>query len=281
MSVRIIVDSTTDLPEALRGEFIVVPLTVRFGDTEYTDGIDLTRTQFYEKLVESDVLPQTSQVSPATFERYFREVADAGDTAVVLTVSSNLSGTYQSAMIAAEDFEGTVFPVDSRSVAIGAGILAQYALALRNRGLSAKEIVEEILRERENVCVIALLDTLEYLKKGGRISGTAAFAGGILSIKPVAAIEDGSIKLLGKARGSRQGNNLLIKMIQEKGGVDFSRPILLGYTGLSDAMLCKYIDDSRFLWEAGGHEPEYTLIGSVVGTHAGPGAVAAAFFRKQ
>lgn len=129
--------------------------------------------------------------------------------------------------------------------------------------------------------VIAMLDTLEYLQKGGRLSKAAAIAGGILSIKPVVAIEDGEIKLLGKARGSKQGNNLLVQKIHESGGVDFERPVLLGYTGLTDVYLKKYIKDSAALWENSREELEYTMIGSVVGTHAGPGAIAAAFFAKE
>jgi DegV family protein with EDD domain len=280
VQVKIIVDSTADIPAEMMKEFTVVPLTVRFGDEEYLDGVDITRRQFYEMLVESDVMPQTSQVPPANFETCFEKTVDAGDTAVVITVSSKLSGTFQSAVIASEEFEDSIFIVDSRSVAIGTGILAQYALRLRNEGKTAAEIAAELESVRDNICVIALLDTLEYLKKGGRISATVAFAGGLLSIKPVAAVEDGEIKLLGKARGSKQGNNLLIKMIDEKGGIDFSMPILLGYTGLSDVMLKKYVEDSRYLWEAGGTEPEYTMIGSVIGAHAGPGAIAAAFFKN-
>ena len=128
--------------------------------------------------------------------------------------------------------------------------------------------------------MVALLDTLEYLKRGGRISKTVALAGTLLSIKPVVAIQDGKIQMLGKARGSRQGNNLLVQEIEKAGGVDFDKPLLLGYTGLSSALLEKYMQDSRALWEPAG-SLETTIIGSVIGTHAGPGAVAVAFFSKN
>ena len=123
-------------------------------------------------------------------------------------------------------------------------------------------------------------DISELLKKGGRISSAVALAGGLLNIKPVISVNDGEIKLLGKARGSRQGNNLLVQEIQKAGGVDFSMPVMLGYTGLSDAMLLKYIEDSKHIWEKGLESVRYTTIGSVIGTHAGPGAYAAAFFMK-
>ena len=126
---------------------------------------------------------------------------------------------------------------------------------------------------------MALLDTLEYLKRGGRISKTVALAGGLLSIKPVISLDGGEIKILGKARGSRQGNNLLVQEIHSAGGIDFSRPVLLGYTGLDDALLQKYIRDSAALWEGKLDALPCTVVGSVVGTHAGPGAIAIAFFQ--
>lgn len=279
MSVKIIVDSTTDLLPSIREQVTVVPLTVCFGQEEFTDGVTITHEQFYERLVECDVLPTTSQASPAAFIRVLSETLAPGDSALILTLSSELSGTYQSAVIAAGEFE-EVFVVDSSSVAIGTGILTEYALECVKKGMSAKEIAEEIERKKKDVCVIAMLDTLEYLKKGGRISSTAAFAGGILNIKPVVNIENGRINILGKARGSKQGNNLLIQEIQKAGGIDFKLPILLGYTGLTDVLLQKYIKDSRLLWEDAAESLRYTSIGSVVGTHTGPGVIAAAFFRK-
>lgn len=281
MSVRIIVDSTADLLPQIAQRLTIVPLSVRFGDREYVQGVDITNAQFYEMLVESDTLPTTSQATPYQFEIAFREAVEAGDTVVAITLSSKLSGTYQSAVIAAAEFPGRVFVIDSASAAIGTGILIEYALQLVDEGLSAEEIAQKLLAQRERIYVVAMLDTLEYLKKGGRISKTVAFAGELLSIKPVVSIEGGEVKLLGKARGSKQGNNLLVKQIQAAGGVDFSMPLLLGYTGLSDVLLQKYITDSAILWESYRKELPQTLIGSVIGTHVGPGAVAVAFFSKN
>ena len=280
MSVRIIVDSTADLNEAIAHRLTVVPLTVHFGDEEFVDGVTITHKEFYEKLIESDVLPHTRQATPAAFEAVFEEVVAAGDTAVVLTLASKLSGTYQSATIAAADYPGNIFVVDTTTAAIGAGILAELALRLVDEGLSAEAIARRIEAERVNLCVIAMLDTLEYLKRGGRISKTVAFAGGLLAIKPVVCLKDGDIVILGKARGSKQGNNLLVSAIENVGGVDFTKPLLLGYTGLSDLLLQKYIEDSKALWENGTEALNTTVIGSVIGTHAGPGAVAVAFFKK-
>ena len=279
MSVRIITDSTADLIPAVKSRLTVVPLTLRFGDQEFIDGITISHKEFYEKLVESDVLPTTSQATPAMFEDVFRPVAEAGDSAVVLTLSSKLSGTYQSARIAAAEFEN-IHVVDTESVAIGAGILAERALQLADQGLSASQIVQRLEQEKKNIRVIAMVDTLEYLKRGGRVSKTVAFAGGLLNIKPVLSVVGGEINMLGKARGSKQGNNLLVTEIQKAGGVDFHRPVLLGYTGMSDVLLQKYMEDSKALWADSRTELNTTVIGSVIGTHTGPGTIAAAFFRK-
>ena len=281
MGIKIIVDSTADLTEQVRQRVEVVPLTIRFADVEYIDGITIDSQTFYEKLVESDVLPTTSQATPFAFEEAFSQAVDKGDRVVCITCSSKLSGTYQSAMIAAGDYPRKVYVVDSETVSIGAGILTEYALTLVDRGLEAEEIARELTQKRGSIRVLALLDTLEYLKKGGRISKTAAFAGGILNIKPVVCIDSGEIRLLGKARGSRQGNNLLAQEIGKAGGVDFAMPMLMGYTGISDALLRKYIADSAPMWEGRTECLPVRIVGSTVGTHAGPGAVAAAFFAQS
>ena len=280
MNVRIVVDSTADVTDEIRAKLSVVPLTVHFGEQEYVDGITINHKQFYEMLVETDVLPTTSQPSPEAFAQVFRQAQEAGEQVVALTVSSKLSGTCQSAMIAAADFPDSVWVVDTKTVAIGCGILAELAVRLKEEGLSATEIVARLEEERDNIRVIALLDTLEYLKKGGRISKTVAFAGGLLSIKPVVTIQNGEIHILGKARGSKQGNNLLVTEIQKAGGVDFTKPLMLGYTGLSDALLEKYVLDSGALWDGHGDCIRSTPICSVIGTHAGPGAIAVAFFKQ-
>ena len=278
--VQIIIDSTVDLPDDARGAYRVVPLTVHFGDEAFVDGVTIDRERFYERLVESDVLPTTSQATPASFDEVFREVARAGDSAVVLTISSKLSGTYQSACIAADGYEN-IYVVDSQTVAIGSGILAEYALQCARSGMDAAQIVRRLEKKRQDVCLLALLDTLEYLKRGGRISKTVAFAGGLLSIKPVVTVQDGEILVVGKARGSKQGNNLLMEKVHTCGGIDFDLPILLGYSGLSDVCLRKYVEDSRSLWQGHAETLASTRICSVVGTHTGPGVVAVAFFRKN
>ena len=257
----------------------VVPLTVHFGEQEYVDGVTIDHKTFYEKLIETETLPSTSQASPAAFAEQYEAARQAGEAAVVITLSSTLSGTYQSATIAALDYEN-IYIVDTGSASIGSAILVELALQYLDTGMSAQEIAAKLEAEKEKIVVVALVDTLDYMKMGGRVSKTVAFAGNVLNIKPVISLLSGEIKLLGKARGSKQGNNLLVQEIQKAGGVDFSKPLLLGYTGLSDALLLKYIEDSRHIWEVGLDAVRYVTIGSVIGTHAGPGAVAVAFFKN-
>ncbi len=280
MKVKIIIDSTINAHESMNDKLITVPLSVHFGDEEYIDGVNITNEQFYDKLKNCKELPTTSQPTPQAFIDVYNKETEDGSSLVVLTISSKLSGTYQSACIAAENFDN-VFVVDTKSVVIGAGILAEMAISLAQEGKSAQEIATIINRERENVQIIALLDTLEYLKKGGRISKTVAFAGSLLAIKPVICIENGEIKMLGKARGSKQGNNLLVEQIEKSGGVDFSKPLLLGYSGCEDNLLKTYIQDSKFLWKGNVSQLKISTIGSAVGTHIGPGAIAVAFFKKD
>ncbi len=281
MGVRIIVDSTADMVPQVAARVKIVPLTIHFGQKEYISGVNIDSAKFYEMLVESDELPTTSQATPFVFDKAFAEAVQEGDDVVCLTCSGALSGTHQSAVIAASDYPGKVHVVDSKTIAIGLGILVEYALELVDRGLKAEEITWKLLQKRERIRLLAMVDTLEYLKKGGRISAAVAIAGGILNIKPVLTIDQGEIKLLGKARGSRQANNLLVQEIQKAGGVDFGKPLLLGYTGLSDVLLQKYVADSAALWEGNRDHLPAAIVGSVVGTHVGPGAVAVAFFSAE
>ena len=196
MSVRIIVDSSADVAERFQKRLCVVPLTIHFGSEELIDGVTIDKAHFYQRLVESDQLPTTSQATPAAFQKVYEQTVQAGDSAVVITLSGKLSGTYQSACIAAEEFDH-VYVVDSQTAAIGTGILAEYALSCVDAGMPADEIAAQLEQKREDVCLVALLDTLEYLKRGGRISKTVALAGGLLNIKPVVTVRDGEVVLIG------------------------------------------------------------------------------------
>ena len=280
MSVRIVIDSASDITLQRADELHLdfMPLKTIFGEEEYLDGITITHEQFYEKLIECGTIPTTSQISPYEFEKKFKEIREAGDTAVVITLSSLLSGTYQSAVLASDGFEDCIFTVDSLNVSLGLQSLVLYAVRLRDQGMSAKEIAAELERVKNKIVVLAVIDTLDYLKQGGRISKTAAWAGTMLAIKPVISIVKGEVVILGKARGSKNGNNMLMQNVKESGGIDFSMPYCLGYTGLDDTLLQKYIRDSAVLWEGKTDNLPITTIGSTIGTHAGPGAIGVAFF---
>ncbi len=282
MSVQIIIDSASDLTkEQIKTLGVTcIPLKTIFGEEEFLDGVTLSHQEFYEKLIESDCLPTTSQIPPHEYESAFAAVKAAGDTAVVIVLSSRLSGSFQSANIALEGYEDCIRLVDSENVCLGEQILVQYACRLRDEGKSAREIAAALDAKKKDIRVIALLDTLEYLKRGGRISGAAALAGNLLSIKPVIAIVDGEVAVLGKARGSKNGNNMLMQEIGKTGGIDYTMPFCLGYTGLDDSLLQKYIADSSSLWKDKVETLPISTIGSTIGTHTGPGGVCVSFFAK-
>lgn len=281
MKIRIITDSASDILPPHRPELTVLPMCVSFGGEQYLDGVELSHRQFYEKLIEGEALPTTSQIAPGQFEDAFRAAVDAGETVVAVVLSAKLSGTWQSASIAAESFPGRVFVVDSENATIGERILVERALELVDQGLEAADIAARLEEEKKDICLVALLDTLEYLKRGGRISPAIAMVGGILSIKPVVAVQEGEVVMLGKARGSKNGSNLLVQEIEKTGGVDFARPHLLGYAGLNDMLLQKYIEDSSELWAGHTDSLPIATVGGTIGTHVGPGAIAVAFFRRK
>lgn len=279
-NIRIITDSASDLCSDIPSNVTVIPIAIRFGNEEYLDGVTISHHEFYEKLIESDILPTTSLISPATFADAYGAAVAAGETVICITISSKLSGTYQSAVLASEEYPGKVFVVDSMNAALGEQNLVRYASRLAQETDDAKTIVSALEEAKTKIHTMAVLDTLEYLKKGGRISGTVAFVGEMLAIKPVVAVVDGAVAMLGKARGSKNGNNFLIKEVSKAGSIDFEKPVCLGYTGLSDATLQKYLQDSSPLYE--GHKNTLLIcsVGATIGTHIGPGAVVVSFFAK-
>lgn len=280
--VKLVIDSASDISEKEAKELGVamIPMQVRFGEDEYLDGVNLTSKEFYNKLIESNELPKTSQVNPYRFEEEFEKLTANGDEVIVITISSKLSGTYRSACEASKKFNSKVFVVDSLNACIGERLLCEYALRLIAQGKTANEIVNELNRVKSKINLMAMLNTLKYLKKGGRISAVTAFAGEVFSIKPVVGIVDGEVKMIGKAMGSKKGNNLLNSLVEKKGGIDFDMPYGVVWSGIDDSVLNKYVEDSAHLWE--GHTsnvPAY-MIGSTIGTHIGPGAIGVAFFEK-
>lgn len=283
MAIKIITDSASDITQKEAESFgiTVIPLTVTFGETSYKDGIDLDHKGFYSKLIETDEFPKTSQIPPYEYEEYFRAARANGDTVLCITLSSKLSGSFQSANIAAEEVGEGVYVLDSLNVTIGQRILILMALDLIKEGKDIEELIKILEEEKNYIHLIALLDTLEYLKKGGRISATVATAGALLNIKPVVAVQKGEVVFLGMARGSKNGNNKLMELVKKEKGINFKKPLCLAYTGHSKDMLDKYIEDSKSIYE--DYESEdgslpVSTVGCTIGTHIGPGAIALAFF---
>ena len=279
--LRILTDTASDfdLEEAASLGITVLPMEITIGGQKFKDRYDLTPDRFYEMLIESSDMPHTSQINSYTFEQEFEKIRAAGDSAIVILMSSRLSGTYQNAVIAAREYNN-IHVIDSRNGSIGEQLLVRYAVMLRNRNREMDDIIHRLEVRRNQVRVLALLDTLEYVKKGGRLGTAAAAFGTLLSIKPVLTVENGKIKILGKARGSRNGNNFLNKVIVAT-GIESRLPVAVAYSGLDHTKLDHYIEDSRPIWEGVIDSLPVSQLGSTIGTHAGPGTIVVAYFMKQ
>lgn len=280
--IKLIIDSASDISEkeAQSLGITMIPMQVRFNDEEYFDGVNLTPQDFYDKLIENSDLPKTSLINSFRFDEEFKKEVDAGNEVIAITISSKLSGTYKNAVEASKNYEGKVFVVDSLNAAIGERLLLQYAMRLVEQGKPAKEIADELNEKKLKINLMAMVNTLKYLKKGGRISAVTAFAGEMFSIKPVISIINGEVKLIGKAMGSRKANNLLNTLVEKKNGIDFDMPYGVVWSGNDDTLLKKYVEDSAHLWKDHTDNVPAYIIGSTIGTHVGPGAVGVAFFEK-
>ena len=274
--VQIITDSTCDMDKKRLEELgvRVVPLTVNFGEKSYIDGVELSIEEFYEKLAHTQELPTTSQVNPADFENVFKEYIKNGDDIVGLFISSKLSGTYQSAVIARESIAPQhIHLVDTLTVSFGLNLMVEIAVKLRDQGCGAKMIADTIRKLSKKNRLIASVDTLKYLKMGGRLSATSAFVGSVLGISPIVTLTDGKVAVLGKARGQKGAFRFMLDYMQKHGRCP-EYPVSFGHSNSKDALekcmgfFAPYLNDAEVFT---GN------IGCVVGTHAGPGAVGIAY----
>lgn len=279
MAIKFIVDAGSDLTQAQAQALGVtlIPMTIRFGEEEFRSGVDITNEEFYDKLATAKVLPTTSQPTPYDFEQVYQQVKDAGDEAIVLCVSSALSGTYQSASIAAAEYADCIYVIDTKAVSIAQKILLDYAISLKKHGANAKEIASELDKKKKDVCAYGAVDTLEYLIKGGRLSKAAGAVGSMLGIRPVLHLTNGELAVAGKARGTKAAITLTHNLVSEV-GVDYSMPVGIGYTGNDSSVVDPYLNASNSVWN--GHEVPVYNVGSTVGTHTGPGLFIVAFFKK-
>lgn len=271
MAVRIVTDSAADIRPALADELgiVTVPLTIRFGDDEYTDGVDLTPEAFYEELAASTDLPETAAPAPGAFEQAFAALVDDGADAIVcINLSSELSATMQSASTAAKSMDprADVRVLDSKSITAGEGTIVVEAAKAAMDGQSVDQVVvlAESLRDRTRV--YGALDTLEHLKKGGRIGGAQAFLGSVLSIKPCVDISSGVVQEAGKPRTRRKSLQWLREKVNSDGAVE-SLSVMHANAVDVDEMV-------DLLAETFARESIHVdLIGPVIGTHGGPGTV--------
>ena len=279
--IRILTDSASDIlpAEAEQLGVTVIPLNVTLEDgTVLRDGVDMTPSAYYEILAGCRKLPTTSQPSPELFETFFLEAAAAGDEVIGIFLSHALSGTYQCAKLAADmaNVDNVLF-VDSGHVCLSEALLVRLAVQLRDSGKTAGQIAAILEHAKEHLHLVAAIDDLKYLRKGGRLPAAVAVAGGMLGIKPLITIQDGRVAMAGKARGLPGAYVTLFKKVEEMGGINPAFPALAGYTvsPREVAPIQTYLRDNL--------QQEDLLvrqIGCVIGTHAGPGAFGIAFFDK-
>ena len=284
MAIKIVVDSASDISkdEALEMGIVMIPMNVTFGEEEYLDGETMLPLQFYEKMKGTKTLPKTSQVSEYAFEEAFRPLVEDGHEVIAITLSSGLSGTYLGAVNASEKFDGKVSVVDSKSAAIGERLLCEYAIKLITEGKNRQEICDELNRVKEKMTVMAMLNTLEYLRKGGRISGAVAFIGSMLALKPVVAVVNGKIEMIGKALGTKKGHALLSNIVEKKGGIDTDMPFGVLWAGTEEdkPAVDKFMEENKAMWAGAEDKAKSHILGCTIGSHVGPGTIGLAFFSK-
>lgn len=281
MAIKLVIDSASDInkEEADKLGVIMLPMEINFGEQSFYDGVNLLPEQFYSKLESEKNLPKTSQINSFRWEEEFRKQVEDGNEVIVITISSKLSGTYESACRASESFSGKVRVVDSLNACTGERLLGLYALKLINQGLNLNEIEALLNANKTKINVSAVIDTLEYLKKGGRISSAVALAGTLLSIKPLISVIDGEVKVVAKAMGTKRAYMELNKLINNK-EINQEMPMGFIYSGLNSSSLENYLKMASIGVNQELNEIKAYNLGATIGTHIGAGAVGFAFFEK-
>lgn len=278
-TIQIITDSMTDVPQDIRDRYQikVVPLKVHFGDEEYRDGVDLTYPEFYKKLSESKELPRTSQITPPEFVEVFKESLAEGKEVLCINGSSRASGTYQSAVLAKNELDSDKIDViDTLGLSFGGGMLVYEAAKMAEDGAARQEIVEHLNNLRPRVDHIFTVDTLEYLKKGGRLNPMKATIANILNIKPILTVVDGLVEPLDKVRGSKKVIQKMIELAKQRGGDFTSKTVALAHAIIPDKV---EMFKEEVAAELKPKEIIVTEIGCTIGTHAGPGTLAIFYYK--
>ena len=280
MAVRIVTDSSSDFEPAVakRRKVEIVSMPIQFGKATFLDGKTITSDVFYKLLKEGKENPCTSQPTPNDFLKVFESAKAAGDQVVAVLLSSALSGTIQSAMIAKGmcDYD-EIYIVDSLSATAGIQILVNYACKLRDSGLKAPDIAAQLERVKDRIRIFAVIDTLEYLRRGGRISTLQAGLGTMTKLKPVIAVRDGAVAITGKAFGTAAAVKQLLKLIADH-PVDDAFPSYFLYTDdkTREELLLPKLREQGTLPQ----RLHYSCIGATIGTHIGPGAMGLAYIEQ-
>lgn len=277
MSIRIIADTMCDVPiEFVKKYNIrVMPLKVHFGEESFLDGIDITAEEFFDRLAKADELPKTSQVTPSEFIKVFNEELGKGNTIITILGSSYLSGTYNSAILAKQQLgRENIHIIDSRAITLGAGMLVIKAARLAEEGKSPSEILKSIEMSKKRMKHFFVIGNLKYLYKGGRISLSASVIGSILNIKPILTVKNGKLEMIEKTRGIKKAISMMMDMIKENNW-NLNDKII----GINHTLCSEHADYIEEIISNEYHVKEVIRgeVGSVVGTHAGPGCVALYF----
>lgn len=279
MAIRFLTDSTADIlpQEAAQRGIAVVPLKSIFGETSYLDGVELDHPTFYKMLGEAEKLPTTSQPTPEEFLPHFEKAKEDGDELICIMLASSISGTYQSANIAKDicDYD-KIYIIDSTQTVIGLRALIDLGIQLREQGACATEIVAELEKAKEKIRLYAIVDTLEYLHKGGRLSAAVTIVGGMLKMKPVITLKEGALGVVGKGIGAKGSLNVVEGLVGEL-NYDERLPVYYGYTANDD--LCNKLV-ARMQDKFGPHPHEVHSVGAVIGTHVGPGVAVIVYLEK-
>lgn len=277
--LKIITDSTWDRDnkEAEILGIKVIPLNIHFGNETFVDGVDINNESFFEKLKTYKDFPKTSQPSPETFIKIFKEELDKGNSVIYIGVDSKLSGTFNSAVIAKNELNSDkIHLIDSKTVSVGLSLLVYIAVELVKKGYDVNKLIEKINKLKTKIKVYGYVDTLEYLKKGGRLSSSQAFFGGLLNIKPILAIKNSKVESIDKARGKKRAVKKIVEIIKND-VVDTNFPLCFGSVNANEEIkklkdiLNQHVNIKEY-W--------YQNIGGVVGSHSGPGVCAVSYISE-
>lgn len=282
MNIKIVTDSGSDITkvEAEKLGIELISMEVSINKKTYLDGDTITGDEFYNQLENCTELPKTSQINPYRFEELFDKLTQNGDKVIAITLSSGISGTFSNAKSIESKYDNNVYVVDSRNAALGQRLLVMLALQLIQEGKSFEEIIETLEKEKDRVSIIVLLNTLKYLKMGGRISPFIAFAGETLNLKPIVGMVNSKVEMIGKGRGFIKSKRIVNDIIAERGGIDTSLPYGVIYSGVDSTKAKEYVAEFTDALNISKDTPIYQF-GCTIGTHIGPNGIGIAFFNKQ